>query len=135
MSDEDVKSQKGVKADGTSYRVLVVDDSLFILKQLSQILTTEGFDVVGSATNGIDALEQYDQLQPDIVTLDITMPEMGGMEVLEAIIERSPNAKVIMVSSMGNQDIVKKCLLLGAKNYIVKPLDRKKVLDRLLYIL
>ena len=135
MSDEDVKSQKGVKADGTSYRVLVVDDSLFILKQLSQILTTEGFDVVGSATNGIDALEQYDQLQPDIVTLDITMPEMGGMEVLEAIIEKSPNAKVIMVSSMGNQDIVKKCLLLGAKNYIVKPLDRKKVLDRLLYIL
>ena len=79
--------------------------------------------------------EKYKELQPDIVTMDITMPKMDGVTSLEKIIEFDKNAKVIMISALGKQDLVKKSLLLGAKNYIVKPLDRKKVLERIVMTL
>ena len=125
---------EGVREDGRSYRVLIVDDSMFVTKQLSQILTSEGFDVVGIGTNGDEGVEKYKELYPnvDIVTMDITMPKMDGVTALEKIIEFDKSARVIMISALGKQDLVKKSLLLGAKNYIVKPLDRKKVLERIL---
>lgn len=124
----------GIKEDGTPYRVLIVDDSMFVAKQLSQILTSEGFDVVGTAADGEEGVEKYKELYPnvDLVTMDITMPKMDGVTALEQIVEFDKNAKVIMVSALGKQDLVKKSLLTGAKNYIVKPLDRKKVLERIL---
>ena len=122
----------GKKEDGTSVRVLVVDDSIFVTKQIEQILTSEGFEVVDKAANGEEGLEKYKELSPniDLVTLDITMPKMDGVTCLEKIIEYDKDARIVMVSALGKQDLVKKALLLGAKNYIVKPLDRKKVLDR-----
>ncbi|MDR2343978.1 MAG: response regulator [Spirochaetaceae bacterium] len=134
----DTKVPEGVKSDGSgSYRVLIVDDSMFIAKQLGQILSSEGFEVAATAGDGAQGLEKYKALYPniDLVTLDITMPVMDGVSALEKIIEFDKDAKVIMVSALGKEDVVKKCLLLGAKSYIVKPLDRIKVLDRITSIL
>ena len=124
----------GFKPDGTSYKVLIVDDSMFVTKQISQILSSEGFDVVGTAKDGQEGLEKYKELYPnvDLVTMDITMPKMDGVTAMEKILEFDKEARVVMISALGKQDLVKKSLLLGAKNYIVKPLDRQKVLDRVL---
>ena len=123
----------GQKESGEPYRVLVVDDSMFVTKQIGQILTSEGFEVVGTAMDGEEGVEKYKELYPnvDLVTMDITMPKMDGVTALEKIIEFDKDAKIVMVSALGKQDLVKKSLLLGAKNYIVKPLDRKKVLERI----
>jgi two-component system chemotaxis response regulator CheY len=116
---------------------MVVDDSMFISKQISQILTSEGFEVVGTATDGEAAVEKYKEFHPniDLVTLDITMPKMDGVQALQKIIEFDPKAKVVMISALGKQDLVKKALLEGAKNYIIKLLDRRKVLERIVTVL
>jgi two-component system chemotaxis response regulator CheY len=134
----DGKVPEGLKPDGTgAYRVLIVDDSMFIAKQLGQILTSEGYEIADTASDGAQGVEKYKTLHPnvDLVTMDITMPVMDGVSALEKLIEFDKNAKVIMVSALGKEDVVKKCLLLGAKSYIIKPLDRKKVLERITSIL
>ena len=127
------RTPDGQKDNGEPYRVLIIDDSMFVTKQIGQILTSEGFEVVGTAADGQAGVEKYKEIYPnvDLVTMDITMPKMDGVTALEKIIEFDKNAKVIMVSALGKQDLVKKSLLMGAKNYIVKPLDRKKVLERI----
>ena len=127
----------GVNSKGVPYRVLIIDDSAFIAKQLSLILTSEGFVVAHTAADGIEGVEMYKALHPkiDLVTLDITMPGMDGVSALEQILEFDKQAKVIMISALGNDDVVKKCLKMGAKNYIVKPLDRDKVLIRVAPVL
>lgn len=131
------KKPDGIKPDGSPYRVLIIDDSMFIAKQLGQILTSEGFDVVGTAADGIQGIEKYKELYPnvDLVTMDITMPQMDGVTALEKLLEFDKNATVIMISALGKEDVVKKSLLLGAKSYIIKPLDRKKVLERIVAVL
>ena len=131
------KPPEGAKPEGGSYRVLIVDDSMFIAKQLGQIFTSEGFEVAGTAADGAQGVEQYKTLHPniDLVTMDITMPVMDGVSALEKILEFDKNACVIMVSALGKEDVVKKSLLMGAKSYIVKPLDRKKVLERVVSVL
>ncbi len=131
------RSAEGVKDDGSAYRVLIVDDSMFIMKQLSQILTSEGFEIAGTASDGLAGFERYKELFPkvDLVTMDITMPRMDGVTALSKIVEFDKKARVVMVSALGKQDLVKKALLIGAKNYIVKPLNRKKVLERVLTVL
>ena len=131
------KAAEGIKPEGTPYRVLVVDDSMFIAKQLGQIFTSEGFDVVGTASDGAQGVEKYKEQYPniDLVTMDITMPVMDGVSALEKILEFDKQACVIMVSALGKEDVVKKSLLMGAKSYIVKPLDRKKVLERVVSVL
>ena len=127
----------GLRSPGEPYRVMVVDDSMFVTKQITQILTSEGFEVVATAGDGGEGVEKYKELYPnvDLVTLDITMPTMDGVTALEKIIEFDKNAKIVMISALGKQDLVKKSLLIGAKNYIVKPLDRKKVLERIVMAL
>jgi two-component system chemotaxis response regulator CheY len=131
------RKPEGQRVDGQAYRVMIVDDSMFVAKQMTQILTSEGFDVVATAGDGAEGVEKYKEMYPnvDLVTMDITMPKMDGITALEKIIEFDKNAKVIMVSALGKQDLVKKSLLTGAKNYIVKPLDRKKVLERIVMTL
>lgn len=131
------KEPDGLKPDGTPYRVLIVDDSMFVSKQISQILTSEGFEIAGTAADGLEGLEKYKELYPnvDLVTMDITMPKMDGVSALEKIVEFDKNATVIMISALGKQDLVKTALVKGAKNYIVKPLDRVKVLERIVQTL
>jgi len=128
---------EGIKKNGFPYRVLIIDDSAFIAKQLGQILTSEGFDVAGTAIDGTQGVMTYKALHPDIdlVTLDITMKGMDGISALEKIFEFDKNAKVIMVSALGHDDVVKKCILMGAKSYIIKPLNRDKVLKRVIPVL
>ena len=131
------RKPEGMKDDGSPYKVLIVDDSMFVTKQIGQILTSEGFEVVATAGDGQEGIEKYKELSPnvDLVTMDITMPKMDGVTALEKIIEFDKDAKVIMISALGKQDLVKKSLMIGAKNYIVKPLDRKKVLERVMMAL
>jgi two-component system chemotaxis response regulator CheY len=131
------RAPEGLKADGTTFKVLVVDDSMFVAKQIGQILTSEGYEVVATAGDGLDGVEKYKEMCPnvDLVTMDITMPKMDGITALEQIMAFDKNAKVVMISALGKEELVKKALLLGAKNYIVKPLDRKKVLERIATVL
>ncbi|MCR5764660.1 MAG: response regulator [Treponema sp.] len=128
---------EGLKIDGTSYRVLVVDDSMFVAKQLGQILASEGYEVVATAVDGKEGVDKYKELCPqvDLVTMDITMPKMDGITALEQIMAFDKNAKVVMVSALGKEELVKKSLMLGAKSFIIKPLDRKKVLERISKVL
>ncbi len=131
------RAPEGMKADGSAFKVLVVDDSMFVAKQIGQILTSEGYEVVATAGDGLDGVEKYKEMCPnvDLVTMDITMPKMDGITALEQIMAFDKNAKVVMISALGKEELVKKALLLGAKNYIVKPLDRKKVLERIASVL
>ncbi|MBQ9495562.1 MAG: response regulator [Treponema sp.] len=124
---------EGVKNDGSKFRVLVVDDSMFVAKQLGQILSSEGYEIIATAADGKEGVDKYKELCPnvDLVTMDITMPRMDGITALEQIMTFDKNARVVMVSALGKEELVKKSLLLGAKNYIIKPLDRKKVLERI----
>ena len=124
---------EGIRLDGTKVKILVVDDSMFVAKQLGQILSSEGYEVVATAADGKEGVDKYKELYPnvDAVTMDITMPRMDGITALEQIMAIDKDAKVVMVSALGKEELVKKSLMLGAKNYIVKPLDRKKVLERL----
>jgi two-component system chemotaxis response regulator CheY len=131
----DSKPPAGQRADGTKYKVLIVDDSMFIAKQLGQILQSEGFEIAGTAGDGSQGVESFKALKPDLVTMDITMPVMDGVTALEKILAIDKDAKVIMVSALGKEDVVKKCLLMGAKSFIIKPLDRTKVLERVVSII
>lgn len=127
------RAPEGIKLDGSKFRVLVVDDSLFVAKQLGQILSSEGYEIIATAADGKEGVDKYKELCPnvDLVTMDITMPRMDGITALEQIMTFDKNAKVVMVSALGKEELVKKSLLLGAKNYIIKPLDRQKVLERI----
>jgi two-component system chemotaxis response regulator CheY len=126
------KKPIGERNDGSKYRVLIIDDSIFVIKQLTQILQSENFDILDSAVDGEEGLEKYKQFHPDVdlVTMDITMPKLDGISTLEKILEYDKKAKIIIISALGKEDLVKKALLAGAKNYIIKPLDRTKVLER-----
>lgn len=124
---------EGIKVDGSKFRVMIVDDSMFVAKQLTQILTSDGYEIIATAQDGKEGVDKYKELCPnvDLVTMDITMPRMDGITALEQIMAFDKNARVVMVSALGKEELVKKSLLSGAKNYIVKPLDRKKVLERI----
>ena len=110
-------------------RVLIVDDAAFMRMMVKDILTKNGFEVVGEAGNGIKALEMYKQEKPDIVTMDITMPEMDGIQAVKAIKEFDPAAKVIMCSAMGQQSMVMDAIKAGARDFIVKPFQADRVLE------
>jgi two-component system chemotaxis response regulator CheY len=108
-------------------RILVVDDAAVIRLMLTKILSCDEYEVVGEAVNGSDAVQKYQDLQPDLVTMDITMPDMDGIKAVQAIKQIDPNAKVIMCSAMGQKMMVLEAIEAGAANFIVKPFDEVKV--------
>lgn len=112
-------------------KVLIVDDAAFMRISIKNSLSKNGFDVVGEAENGAVAVEKYKELTPDIVTMDITMPVMGGLDALKAILAIDSNAKVIMVSAMGQEAIVRDAVLSGARGFIVKPFKEDGLLAAL----
>ena len=110
-------------------KVLIVDDASFMRAMLKNILIKNGYDVIGEACNGQDAFEKYKALNPDIVTMDITMPEVDGITAVRMIKEYDKFANVIMCSAMGQQSMVIDSLKAGAKDFVVKPFVEEKVLD------
>ncbi|WP_458413020.1 response regulator [Schinkia sp. CFF1] len=110
-------------------RILIVDDAKFMRMTLTNILQKGNHEVIGEAENGRLAIEQYKELNPDIVTMDITMPEMTGIEAVKQIKAIDPNAKIIMCSAMGQQKLVVEAIESGAKDFVVKPFDENRVLE------
>ena len=113
-------------------KVLVVDDALFMRKMLIDILKKEGFEVCGEAENGKEAIEQYKQLKPDLVTMDIVMPKMDeidGIGAVKEIMKIDPQAKIIMVSAMGQHVLVVEAIQAGAKDFITKPFQPSRVTE------
>ena len=110
-----------------SKRILVVDDAAFMRMMLSDLLTKAGFEVVGQAENGVVAVSKYKELQPDLVTMDITMPEMDGIQAVKQIRAYDPKARVVMCSAMGQQNMVMDAIQSGARDFIVKPFDPPRV--------
>ncbi len=112
----------GYREDRTSYKVLIVDDAVFVRKQMKKILGDVGYEVVGEAENGKDGFDKFCALQPDVVTLDITMPVMSGPVALGKMLKQNGLARVVMVSAMGSEDHVKEAILKGAKSFVAKPI-------------
>lgn len=112
-------------------KVLIVDDAAFMRMMLKDILTKNDFEVVGEAENGKVAVAAYQKLQPDIVTMDITMPEMNGIDAVKAIKTLDASAKVVMVSAMGQQPMVIEAIQAGAVDFIVKPFQPDRVVEAL----
>jgi two-component system chemotaxis response regulator CheY len=109
-------------------KVLVVDDAAFMRMAIRNIIEKNGFTVVGEAENGAAAVIKYKELKPDLVTMDITMPEMTGIEALKAIMAFDPEARIVMVSAMGQQSLVMEAIMSGAKSFIVKPFKEDHVI-------
>ncbi|MFI3201992.1 MAG: response regulator [Eubacteriales bacterium] len=109
--------------------VMIVDDAAFMRMMIKDILTKNGYDVVGEAENGAKAVEKYGELKPDLVLMDITMPEMDGIAALKNIKAADPNSLVIMCSAMGQQGMVIEAIQAGAKDFIVKPFQPERVLE------
>lgn len=110
-------------------RILLVDDAMIIRMILRKILTEAGFEIAGEASNGAEAIRKYRELRPDLVTMDITMPEMGGIKALKSIREIDPEAKVIICSAMGQKSLIIEAMEAGAVNFLAKPFDEEKVVE------
>ena len=110
-------------------RVLVVDDAAFMRKMVSDALTGGGHEIVGEAANGAEAVARFQELRPDVMTLDITMPEKDGLAALKEIIAVDPGAKVVMCSALGQESKVLESIKLGAKDFVVKPFQAERVLE------
>ena len=110
-------------------RVLVVDDAAFMRKVVGDALTSGGHEVVGEATNGSEAVERFQELRPELTTLDITMPEKDGLAALAEIMAIDPAARVVMCSALGQESKVLESIKLGAKDFVVKPFQPARVLE------
>jgi two-component system chemotaxis response regulator CheY len=110
-------------------RILIVDDAAFMRMMIKGILTKNGMEVVGEAADGLQAVERYQELKPDLVTMDITMPEVDGIEALKRIRALDPAARVIVCSAMGQQAMVIDAIQAGAKDFIVKPFQADRVIE------
>ncbi|MCU0621829.1 MAG: response regulator [Gemmatimonadales bacterium] len=109
--------------------VLVCDDAIFMRTMISDILAQAGYEVVGEAESGAQAVQQYRALKPDLVTMDIVMPDMGGIDAVREIVKEDPQARILMCSAMGQQALVVEAIQAGAKDFIVKPFQPSRVLE------
>jgi two-component system chemotaxis response regulator CheY len=110
-------------------RILIADDALFMRNMLREIFVKAGFQVVGEVANGVEAVEMYHELRPDLVTMDIVMPLKSGIEALQQITREDPDARVVMCSALGQEALVIEAVQAGAKDFIVKPFKEERVLD------
>ena len=127
MTEEQVHSPR-TSSSAETKSVLIVDDSPVMRDFLTKVFSDNGFNVVGVAADGVEAIEMFELHNPDIMTLDIVMPKMRGTEVLAKIMSNYPEATVVMASSVSNARIVMRCLKIGAKQYVIKPYDKDKVM-------
>lgn len=109
-------------------RLLIVDDDPYIRKIIKDAFSQENYSIVGEATNGLQAVNQYNELKPDFVTMDISMPQQNGIDALKEIITDNPDAQIIMCSSMGTDKIIENAIQLGAKDFITKPFEIEELL-------
>ena len=109
--------------------ILICDDAAFMRMMIKDILSKNGYEIAGEAENGLKAVEKYREVKPDLVMMDITMPEMDGIQALKKIKSEDPSATVIMCSAMGQQAMVIESIQSGAKDFIVKPFDKDRVLE------
>lgn len=115
---------------------VVVDDAVFMRTLLKKMIEeVEGYTVVGEGSNGYEAIEKAKLFQPDVMTLDITMPELDGINAVSEVLKFSPNTKIIMVSAMGQQSMVIEAIKLGAKDFVVKPFEKSRVVQAIKNVL
>ncbi|MCZ8515710.1 response regulator [Paenibacillus filicis] len=112
-------------------KVMVVDDAAFMRMMLKTMLSEEGHEIVGEASNGLEAVNAYMSIRPDVVTMDITMPEMDGVTAVREIRKLDPQAKIIMCSAMGQKAMVVEAITAGAKDFVVKPFQKDRVVESL----
>lgn len=110
-------------------KVLICDDAAFMRSIISDILTHAGFTVAGTAENGVEAVQRYRELRPDVVTMDIVMPQMGGIDAVREIVKEDPDAKILMCSAMGQQALVTEAIQAGARDFVFKPFQPSRVLE------
>jgi two-component system chemotaxis response regulator CheY len=110
-------------------RILIVDDNAFMRNTIKGVLTQAGFDIAAEATDGNEAVNAYATTRPDLVTMDITMPNMDGVEALKELLKRDPGAKVVMVSAMGQESLVVEAVTAGAIDFVIKPFEPDRVVD------
>jgi len=108
-------------------RIMIVDDSLLMRNKLIKVLESLGYNVVGTVTDGLEAIKKFDEILPDIVTMDISMPNMNGLDAVEKIIEKYPSAKIVMISAINQKSLVLEAIEKGAKHFIVKPFSSDKI--------
>jgi two-component system chemotaxis response regulator CheY len=109
--------------------VLICDDALFMRTMLGDILRQAGFEIVGEAQTGAEAVKKYKELEPSLVTMDIVMPDMGGIDAVRVIMKEYPDAKILMCSAMGQQALVIEAIQAGARDFVVKPFQPSRVLE------
>ena len=110
-------------------RVLIVDDANFMRMIVKDTLTPHGFEICGEAANGIEAVTKYDELKPDLVTMDITMKEKDGLEAAREILAKDPNARIVMVTALGQEKMLMDSLALGVKDFVVKPFESQRIVS------
>ncbi|MBN2069971.1 MAG: response regulator [Candidatus Krumholzibacteriota bacterium] len=110
-------------------RVLVVDDAIFMRKMIADILEGQGMEIVGEADTGAGAVEKYSALKPDLVTMDIIMPEMNGIDAVKNIMASDPQARIVMCSALGQQALVQDALGAGARDFLIKPFNPSRVIE------
>ena len=121
--------------DGQPVRYLVVDDSVFARKNLARMIETFGGQLAGEAGDGVSAITEYDRTKPDIVLMDITMPQMEGIEAAEKIVQKHPDARVVMVSSVGYQENIVAALQRGARHFVQKPVKPEVLYEVIKYVM
>ena len=118
-----------------SKKILIVDDAAFMRMMIKDILTKNGFEVVGEAADGVQAVEKYNELRPDLVTMDITMPNKDGLQALEEILGFDPDAKIVMCTAIDENERMIKAIEIGAIEYLVKPINEIALIQLLKLVL
>lgn len=126
---------RGVKADGTAIKVMAVDDSPITRKMIRKALEPEGFEIIGEAGNGKEAVELYGTIQPDIITMDVTMPIMDGLDAAETIKKMNPKQNICMLSAMSDNDIIADAKSRGITDFCNKPFKAEEMIEKILEIL